>query len=44
MDTKIANRAIITIQVISWMAIITVLGMILTIIAASIYGSLGATH
>jgi hypothetical protein len=44
MDTRIANRAIITIQVISWMAIITVLAMILTIIAASIYGSLGATH
>jgi hypothetical protein len=40
MDTRIANRAIITIQVISWAAIIIVLGMILTIIGVGIYRSL----
>jgi hypothetical protein len=41
MDTRIANRAIITIQFIRWMAITVVLGMILTIIGAGIYRSLG---
>jgi hypothetical protein len=44
MGTGIANRAIITIQVISWAAIIIVLGMILTIIGVGIYGSLGIAH
>jgi hypothetical protein len=44
MDTRIANRAIITIQVISWAAIIIVLGMILTIIEVGIYRSLGIAH
>ena len=41
MDTRIANRAINTIEAISWTAIIIVVGMILTIIGAGIYGSLG---
>jgi hypothetical protein len=44
MGAKIANRAIVAVQIIRWMAIIIVMGMILTIVAASIYGSLGTTH
>jgi len=44
MGARIANRAIVAIQVIRWMAIIVVMGMILTIIAASIYRSLGTTY
>jgi hypothetical protein len=41
METRISNRAIITIQIIHWMTITIVLGMILTIIGAGIYRSLG---
>ena len=44
MATRIVNRAIITIQVLSWVAIIIVLGMISTIIGVGIYGSLGIAH
>jgi len=44
MDTRIAGRAIITIEVISWVAITTVMRLILTVIAASISGSLGIAH
>jgi hypothetical protein len=44
MDTRIADRAIITVEAISWVAIIIVMGLILSIIGASIYGSLSATH
>jgi len=44
MDTRIADRAIVTIEVMSWVAIIVVMGLILTVIAASIYGSLGIAH
>lgn len=44
MDTRIANRAIVTIQVISRVAIVITMGMILTVIGASIYGMLGTTH
>ena len=44
MDTRVANHAMVTVQVISWVAIIIVMGTILTIIGASIYGMLGATH
>jgi hypothetical protein len=44
MGTRIANRAIVTIQVISRVAIIIAMGMILTVIGASIYGMLGTTH
>jgi hypothetical protein len=42
--TRIANRVIVTIQVISRVAIIITMGMILTVIGASIYGMLGTTH
>jgi hypothetical protein len=41
MDTRITDRAVITIEVMSRVAIIIVMGLILTVIAASIYGSLG---
>jgi len=44
MHTRIANRAIVMIQVISGAAIIIAMGMILTVIGASIYGMLGTTH
>jgi hypothetical protein len=44
MDTRMTGRAIVTIQVISWVAIIIVTGMILTVVGASIYGSLGIAH
>lgn len=36
MGTRIANRAIITIQVMGWAAIIIVMGLFLTVIGASI--------
>jgi hypothetical protein len=41
MDTRIAGSAISKIEVISWAAITIVMGLILTVIGASIYGSLG---
>jgi hypothetical protein len=44
MDTRVANHAMVTVQVISWVAIIIVMGMILTTIGAVIYGSLGPAH
>lgn len=44
MDSKIADRAIVAIQVIRWMAIIVVMGLISTVIGASIYTSLGIAH
>ena len=44
MDTKIADRAIVAIQVIRWMAIIIVMGLISTVIGVSIYTSLGIAH
>ena len=44
MDTRIADRAIVTIEVMSWVGIIIAMGLILTVIAASIYGSLGIAH
>jgi hypothetical protein len=47
MDTRIADRATVTIQVISVISlvpIIIVMGMILTILGASIYGSLGSVQ
>jgi hypothetical protein len=43
-DTRIANRAVITIEVISWAAIIIVMGMILSVIGTAIYGVLVAKH
>jgi hypothetical protein len=36
MRTKISNRAIATIRVIGWAAIVTVMGMFLTVIGAGI--------
>jgi len=44
MCTRIANRAIVTIQVIGRAALIIAMGMILTVIGTSIYGILGTTH
>lgn len=44
MHTRIASRAIVTIQVISRVAIVIAMGMILTVIGAGIYGMLGITH
>jgi uncharacterized RmlC-like cupin family protein len=44
MGTRIANLAIVTIQIISRVAIIIAMGMILTVIGTSIYGMLGTTH
>jgi hypothetical protein len=39
-DTRIAHRAIVTIQFISCVATILVMGLILTMVGASIYGIL----
>jgi hypothetical protein len=44
MGTRIANRTIVTIQVISWVATIIVMGMILSLLGASIYASLASVH
>jgi hypothetical protein len=44
MGTRIASRAIVTIQVISLVAIIIVMGMIVSLIGASIYGSLASVR
>jgi hypothetical protein len=44
MDTKIADRAMVAIQVIRWMAIIIVMGLISTVIGESIYTSLRIAH
>jgi hypothetical protein len=41
MDTRIANRTIMTIEAIGWVAITIVMGLILMVIGASICGSLG---
>ena len=44
MRTRIASRALVTILVITRVAIAIAMGMILTVIGASIYGMLGTTH
>jgi hypothetical protein len=44
MGTRIADHAIVTIQVISRVAIIIAIGMISTVIGASIYESLVTLH
>jgi hypothetical protein len=44
MRTRIANRAIVTIQVITWVAIFIAMGMISTFIGASVYGMFGITY
>jgi hypothetical protein len=43
-DTRIANRAIVTIEIISRAAIIIVMGMIFAVIGVSICGMLGTTR
>jgi hypothetical protein len=44
MTTKQTHSAIVTIEVISWAAIIAAMGLILTVIASGIYRSLGIAH
>jgi hypothetical protein len=44
MGTRIANRAVVAIQIMSRVAIIIAMGMILAVIGTSIYGMLGITH
>ncbi len=44
MDTRIANRAVVTVEVITRSAIIIVMAMFLIAIVASIYEMLGAAH
>lgn len=44
MTTRQTRTAIVTIEVITWVAIIPAMGLILTVIASSIYGSLGMAH
>ncbi len=41
MDTRIPGRSINLIEVISWTAITIVMGLILSVIGVSIYGSFG---
>lgn len=44
MVKRIASRIVNTIAIISWTAIVMVLGFIVMAIASSIYGSLHITH
>lgn len=44
MDTRIVDRTILTVQVISCLATILVMALILTMIGASIYGILVTVH
>ncbi len=44
MGRRIADRVVVTIQVISQAAVVIVVGMILMTIGASIYGMFGATR
>jgi hypothetical protein len=44
MDARISKGAIATIQVMTRVALVIAMGMILTVIGASIYGMLGTTH
>jgi hypothetical protein len=44
MPTRQTRSAIVTIEVISWVAITAAMGLILTVIASGIYGSLGIAH
>jgi len=43
-DTRIVDRTILTVQVISCLATILVMALILTMIGASIYGILVTVH
>jgi hypothetical protein len=42
--TKLPDSIILTIEVIGWLVIVPVMGMILTFIGESIYASLVLTH
>jgi len=44
METRIADRALNIIEIVRWAAIVIVMGLILSVIGASIYGSLGNLH
>jgi hypothetical protein len=44
MSIKFTNRAIATVQVINWAAIIIGMGLILTVVGAGIIESLANTH
>jgi hypothetical protein len=44
MDARISKGAIVTIQVMTRVALVIAMGMILTVIGASIYGVLGTSH
>ena len=44
MRTRIANHTLITIRVIAQAVIVITMGMILTVIGASIYGMFSAMH
>ena len=44
MESRITSRVIVTIRLISRAAIIITMGMILTVIGASIYGMFDITH
>jgi hypothetical protein len=44
MDTRMVDRAVVTIQVISCLATIIVMALILTMVGASIYGILVTVH
>lgn len=44
MDTRIVDRTIVTIQVISCLATIIVMGLIFTMVGTSIYGILVTVH
>jgi hypothetical protein len=44
MDTRIVDRTIVTIQVISCVATIVVMALILTMVGTSIYGILVTVH
>jgi hypothetical protein len=44
MGARIAGRIILTVQVVSWAAFMIGIGLIVSVIAASIYGSLSVTN
>jgi hypothetical protein len=44
MGARIASRIILTVQVVSWAAFMIGIGLIVSLIAASIYGSLSVTN
>jgi len=44
MDSRMIARTVVTIRLISRVAIIVTMGMILTVIGAGIYGMIGTPH